>query len=110
MITQLCKESKQWVHPNLQQAIFLLTFPFKFPYISIVDIWSLKRNLVTENKKPFTAIKTTTKHKCVTNLYIKALRKLGMQLEIPICLGYGPKALTYKAKMHKLDSIFFPNT
>ena len=33
-----------------------------------------------------------------------------MQLEIPICLGYGPKALTYKAKMHELDSIFFTNT
>ena len=30
-----------------------------------------------------------------------------IQQEIPRCLGYGPKALTYKATMHKLKSMFF---
>ena len=29
-----------------------------------------------------------------------------MQLEILRCLGYGPKALTYKATMHRLKSMF----
>ena len=32
-----------------------------------------------------------------------------IQQEIPRCLGYGPKALTCKATMHKLKSMFFPN-
>ena len=31
-----------------------------------------------------------------------------MQFEIPRCLGYGPKALTYKATMHWLEPMFFP--
>ena len=53
-----------------------------------------------ENKKPFTAIKTTTKHENLSQRYIlkspsslhnrEASRKLHMQLEIPSCLGYGP--------------------
>ena len=30
-----------------------------------------------------------------------------IQYEIPGCLGYDPKALTYKATMHKLKSMFF---
>ena len=31
-----------------------------------------------------------------------------MQLEIPRCLGYAPKALTYKATMNRLKPMFFP--
>ena len=61
VITQLYKESKLWVHSKLQQICctsFSLTFSFKFTYICIVDTWPLKRNILKENKKPFTAIKT----------------------------------------------------
>ena len=32
-----------------------------------------------------------------------------IQQEIPRYLGYGPKALKYKATMHKLKSMFFAN-
>ena len=61
VITQLYKESKLWVHSKLQQICctsFSLTFSFKFTYICIADTWPLKRNILKENKKPFTAIKT----------------------------------------------------
>ena len=46
----------------------------------------------------------------VTNLYNREpLRKLQMQFEILRCFGYGPKALTYQATMHRLKSTFsFP--
>ena len=44
-------------------------------------------NFVKENKETFTAIKTTTRHKCVTNLHnAEALRKLHIRLEILSCL------------------------
>ena len=70
----------------------------------------MERNFIKENKKQFKAIKTTTKQKFVTNLRnSEALRRLHIQQEIPRCVGYGPKALTYKATMHKLKSMFFPN-
>ena len=32
-----------------------------------------------------------------------------IQQEIPGCLAYGPKTLTYKARIHKLKSVFFTN-
>ena len=41
-----------------------------FTYFVIVDIQTLKRNFVKENKKPFKAIKTTTKHKNLSQIYI----------------------------------------
>ena len=37
------------------------------------------------------------------------LRKLQMALEIRRCLRYDPRALAYKAKMHRLKSTFFPH-
>ena len=40
---------------------------YNFTYLFVVDIWTLKRNFVKENKKPFKAIKTTTKHKNLSN-------------------------------------------
>ena len=42
----------------------------KFTYFFIVDIQTLKRNFVKEDKKPFKAIKTTTKHKTFSQIYI----------------------------------------
>ena len=51
-----------------------------FTYFVIVDIQTLKRNFVEENKKPFKAIKTTTKQKFVTNFHNReALRTLHIQ-------------------------------
>ena len=43
VITQVCKESKLWIHPNLRRPNFSLTFSFKFTYFCIVDIWTLKK-------------------------------------------------------------------
>ena len=42
----------------------------KFTYFFIVDIQTLKRNFVKEDKKPFKAIKTATKHKTFSQIYI----------------------------------------
>ena len=107
-ITQVNKESKLWVHPNLKLTSFSLNFSFKFTYICIPDIWTLKGNFVKENKKSFNFIKTTTKQKFITNLHSReALRKLHMQLVIPVAWDMGQKTLTYKATMHKLNSMFF---
>ena len=53
-------------------------------------------------KEPFKAIKTTAKQKFITNLHNReAVVKLHMSLEISRCLGYGPKALMYKATRHR---------
>ena len=38
VITQVYKETKLWIHPNLRRIIFSLTFSFKFTYFCIVDI------------------------------------------------------------------------
>ena len=84
-ITKANKKSKFWVHPILELTIFSLTFSFKFSYICIVDIWTLKGSFVKENKRPFNFIKTTTKQNFITNLHCReALRKLNMQLVIPL--------------------------
>ena len=32
MITQVCKESKLWIQPNLQRPRFSFTYSFKFTY------------------------------------------------------------------------------
>ena len=44
-------------------AINPISIIHKFTYFFIVDIYTLKRNFVKENKKPFKSIKNTTKHK-----------------------------------------------
>ena len=55
---------------ELTAAKFLIYLSFKFTYFFIVDMWTLKMNFVKENKKPFTAIKTTAKHKNFSERYI----------------------------------------
>ena len=70
VITQVRKESKLWIHPNLQRPSFSLMFLLKFFSSSIEDIRALKRDFVRENKKPFTAIRTTIKHKHLLQIYV----------------------------------------
>ena len=69
VILQVCKGSKLWIHRNLWLPEYLFTYSFKFIYF-IVYLWSLKNNFVKENKKPFKAIKSTTKHKNLSQIYI----------------------------------------
>ena len=70
-----------------------------------------KRTFVKENKKPFTEIKTTTKHKNLTKIYTNrgALWKLPMQLEIASCLEYGPESFNLKGcDAHAKINVFLP--
>ena len=46
VITQMCIESKLWIHPNLRRPSFSFTYLFKFTYFYIVDAWTLKKNSV----------------------------------------------------------------
>ena len=43
VITQVCKETKLWVHPNLRRPNFSFTYSLKFTYFCTVDIWTLKK-------------------------------------------------------------------
>ena len=36
VITQVCKESKLWIHPSLRRPSFSFTYSFTFTYFSIV--------------------------------------------------------------------------
>ena len=83
VITQVCKGSKLRIDPNLRRPSFSFTYSFKFTYFFF---W--------ENKKPFKTIKITRKH--------KNLRRLRIQLEIPSCLGYGPKSFDARIKINVL--------
>ena len=96
VITQVSKQSKLWVHPNLRRPSFLFTFSFKFTYFCIVYIYiNLKKGILLKKIRNF-----------VTNLHNReALRKLHMQLGISSCLGYG--RLTYKATIYSLKPMFF---
>ena len=42
VITQVCKESKLWIHPNLRPS-FSFTYSFEFTYFCIVDAWTLEK-------------------------------------------------------------------
>ena len=47
VITQVSKQSKLWVHPNLRRPSFLFTFSFKFTYFCIVYIYiNLKKGIL----------------------------------------------------------------
>ena len=70
VITHLCQKSKLSIDPNLRRPSFSFTYSFKFTYYCIVDIWTLKKEFCLKNKKRFTAIKTTTKHKELSQIYI----------------------------------------
>ena len=65
VITQVCKETKLWIHPNLRRPNFSFTYSLKFTYFCNVDIWTLKKKDFRENKKPWTVIKTVSKDKNV---------------------------------------------
>ena len=43
VITQVCKESKLWIHLNLWGPSFSFTFSFKFTYLCIVDVWNSEK-------------------------------------------------------------------
>ena len=96
-IVLVCKKSKLWIHPNLWWPNLSFIYSSKFTYLCTVDMWTLKRNFVIENKKPFTAIITAT-NKRVSQRYIatqpsfqhnkEAFRNLHMQVEISSCFGY----------------------
>ena len=96
VITQVCKESKLWIHPNLLRPSFSFTYWFKFTYFCIVYIQTWKKEFCSRNEKPLKLQQnfvTKFQKKFVTNLHNKeALRKLHMQLKIPSCLGYGIKS------------------
>ena len=47
VITQICKEPKLWIHPNLRRPSFSFTYSFKFTCFCTVHIQTLKKN-----KKP----------------------------------------------------------
>ena len=70
VITQVRKKSKLWIHPNLRRSSFSLMFLLKFFSSGIEDIRALKRDFTRENKKLFTVIKTTTKHKHLLQIYV----------------------------------------
>ena len=38
VITQVCKEQKLWIHPNLQRSSFSFSYSFKFTYFCSVYI------------------------------------------------------------------------
>ena len=46
VITQLCKESKFWVHQNLRRPSLSFTYSFKFTFYCIVDTWTLKKEFI----------------------------------------------------------------
>ena len=52
---------------NARVAFNPMSIFYNFTYFFVVDIWTLKRNFVKVHKKPFKAIKTTTKHKNLSN-------------------------------------------
>ena len=41
VITQVCKELKFWIHPNLRRPSVSLTYSFKFTYFCIIYIYML---------------------------------------------------------------------
>ena len=43
VITEICKESKFWIYPNLRQPSFSFTYSFKLTYFCIVYIYTLKK-------------------------------------------------------------------
>ena len=43
VITQMGKETKLWIHPNLRQPNSSFTYSFKFTYFCAVDISTLKK-------------------------------------------------------------------
>ena len=71
-IVSMCKESKLWIQLNLRRP------NFKFTNLCTVDIWTLKRNFVKGNKKPFKPIKQNFHNR-------EALRTLHIQFEISSC-------------------------
>ena len=60
----------QWVHPKLRRSSVSFTYLFKFTYFCFVDVWTLKKEFCLRNKKPCTAIKTTTIHNNFSQIYI----------------------------------------
>ena len=46
VITQVCKESKLWIHPNLWRPSFSFTYSFKFTYFCVVYILTLKKGIL----------------------------------------------------------------
>ena len=38
VITQVCEESKLWIHSNLRRPSFSFTYSFKFIYFCILDV------------------------------------------------------------------------
>ena len=51
VVTQVCKETKLWICPNLQQPNSSFTYSFKFTYFCIVDIWTLKKGILLKKIK-----------------------------------------------------------
>ena len=84
VITQVCKESKLWIHPNLRSSNFSFTYSFKF----------IKRTLYKKIGNHSQTLKLQQNITFVTNLHNwENLWKLHIQLEILSYLAYGPKSL-----------------
>ena len=43
VITEICKELKFWIYPNLRQPSFSFTYSFKLTYFCNVYIYTLKK-------------------------------------------------------------------
>ena len=95
VITQVCKESKLWIHPNLRSSNFSFTYSFKFIYFCIVDVRLRKRTLFKKIGNHSQPLKLQQNIRFVTNLWKnwENLWKLHIQLEILSYLAYGPKSL-----------------
>ena len=66
VMTQVCKESKFQIHRNLRRPSFSFTYLFKLTYFCTVYINRPQKR----SKKPLKVIKTTTKHKTLSQIYI----------------------------------------
>ena len=71
--------NRTFVHPNLRRPSFLFTFSFKHTHFCIADM-DLKKGILLKRNKLFTIIKTTTKHKNLSQIYI--IRRLSSCLVV----------------------------
>ena len=62
-ITQVCKETKLWIHPNLRRPNSSFTYSLKFTYFCIVDLWTLKGILLKKIRNHWQPLKLYQKIK-----------------------------------------------
>ena len=99
VITQVCKESKLWIHPNLQRPSFSLMISFKFTYLLLYCRYmNLKKGILLRNHSQPLKLQ---QNKILSQILIRRGFK---KVEISSCLRYC--CLSYEAIMHRLKSMF----